>query len=309
MGRSRRALIRDGLGLLGVAGAALLAGCSRLPLPSVANAPGGVPLFVSDYRLPFCDVQVNGHPARALLDSGGSTGIQLASTFVAALGLQTEQTPGQRTRLDGSARVRRTGRLDTFALGDEHMTEVPFDTLEGDVERIAAEVGTEFQVILGWRFFAERTMLLDYPGGRLWLSRPGQRLEDLRRTVTPALILDYDDQSGLPLVAGQIADVPVTFLVDTGAPFSTLDRELARTLPAPIDVRQVPLRSQMVPLEIRDVRFGQQPFALGFLPKDLTSLRPTGARGVLGNSLLINHPLFIDPFSHKILLRYAQIRI
>src|SRR6185295_3656048 len=101
-----------------------------------------------------------------------------------------------------------------------------------------------------WRCFAERTLVLDYPGGRLHLAGSRQDGAALKAAIAPTLALPYDDRAGLPLVQAQIHGIPLALLMDTGAPFSTLDREVAQTLPAPSGVTQLPLRSQRVPLDL-----------------------------------------------------------
>jgi len=103
-------------------------------------------------------------------------------------------------------------------------------------------------------------------------------------------------------VSTDVVGTPLTLLVDTGAPLSTLDQEIARALPAPSGVMEVGVRSQRVPLAIREVAVADQRVKIGFLAKDLTAMRPTGARGVLGNSLLMEHRLLVVPGTRAIML-------
>src|SRR5437773_1463385 len=111
------ALAIGGLATSGVA-------CSRLPLPIASIT---IPLTVTEYRLAFVEVRVDGQPALALLDTGGSTGVQLSSTLVRTLGLTVQEADGQRQRLDGSARRRQSGVLGSFALGDYRREGDPFE--------------------------------------------------------------------------------------------------------------------------------------------------------------------------------------
>jgi predicted aspartyl protease len=249
----------------------------------------------SDYQLIFVSVEVNGRSTLALLDSGGSTGIQLASSLVSQLSLPLQDTADQRTRLDTSVRRRQTGTLTSFALGDYHVAPVTFDALEGDIERIAQQVGTPFEVILGWKFLQQFYSVLDYPKARLEFDEPASHAPPPDTRVS----FSIDSVSGVPLVSGQLGSVDVRFVLDTGAPVSTLDNELADTLAPPIGRTEVVLRGQRVPLDVREVAVGDQVLQIGFLGKDLGSLKPIGARGVLGTSFLGEYRLILDPLAQR----------
>jgi predicted aspartyl protease len=249
----------------------------------------------SDYQLIFVSVEVNGRSTLALLDSGGSTGIQLASSLVSQLSLTLQDTADQRTRLDTSVRRRQTGTLTSFALGDYHVGPVTFDALEGDVERIAQQVGTPFEVILGWKFLEQFYSVLDYPKARLEFDEPASQAPPPDTRVA----FSIDSVSGVPLVSGQLGSVHVRFVLDTGAPVSTLDNELANSLAPPVGRSEVVLRGQRVPLDVREVVVGDQALQIGFLGKDLGTLKPIGARGVLGTSFLGQYRLTLDPLAQR----------
>jgi len=270
--------------------------CSRLP---AANAIT-ISFAVSEYRLILAEVRVDDRPALALLDTGGATGLQLASTLVRELGLAVEEEAGQRQRLDGSTRRRQAGMVSTFALGGFRRERQRFEMVEGDIERIAQQVGTSFEVILGWGFFSQWQATFDYGAARLELREPSVNGANAASPAAPSstetpLTLPFTATAGVPLVDGLIGETPVRFVVDTGAPFSTLDRGFASSLPAPAGRETVPYRGQQVPLDVREVAFGDQRRAVAFLPKDLAALQPIGAVGVLGNSLLTQHRLTFDP--------------
>jgi len=275
------------------------AGCG-LPIqsqPTTTPAPRGarhsVAVQRSDYLLVFTNVEVNGHSTLALLDSGGSTGIQLAASLANQLGLALQDTTDQRSRLDTTARQRQTGTLATFALGDYRVGPVTFDALEGDVERIAQQVGTSFEAILGWQFLAQFYSVLDYARGRL-------DFEDTSSSASPtappaaALALDITPAGGVPLVAARVDSTEVRFVLDTGAPISTLDKSLVDSLGSARGSTSVLLQGQRIPLDLREVVFGDQRLQIGFLAKELGALKPLGASGALGTTLLGQYRLVLD---------------
>jgi hypothetical protein len=195
--------------------------------------------------------------------------------------------------------------LGSFEMGGSSVVDRQFDVVEGDIERIAQQIGTPFDVILGWGFFGEYQTVFDFPAGLLTLRRPHPG-----RTHEPAisdasletLTLPFTARAGVPVVEGLIGETAVRFVVDTGAPFSTLDRGFASTLPPPSKRETVGYRGQQVPLDVRAVAFGEQRPEVSFLPKDLAALRLTGASGVLGNNLLMQHRVTFDPTRSTITL-------
>src|SRR5262245_60822372 len=156
-----------GFGILSLMGCGL-AGPRPSSSPDLSSAQRHtVAVQRSDYQLTFAGVEINGYSTLALLDTGGATGVQLAASLANQLGLPLQSTTDQRTRLDTSSRRRQTGMLTSFGLGDYRVGPMTFDALEGDVERIAKQVGTSFEVILGWQFFMRFYCVLDYAKSRL----------------------------------------------------------------------------------------------------------------------------------------------
>jgi len=273
--------------------------------------PGAASMTITDYRLAFVDVTVSGHSARALLDTGGATGVQVSSTLVREVGLHTQASAGQRQRLDGSTRPRLFGVLSTFEVAGFRQQDGEFELVEGDVERIAQQVGTPFDVILGWGYLSQHRTVFDVPAGLLELHALDPTRPDGPAPVTAqgsdvTLVLPYADTAGVPVVDAQIGETPVRFVVDTGAPFSTLDPAFARTLAPPSGREKLAYRGQQVPLDVYEVAFGEQRRAVRFLAKDLSALKATGASGVLGNTLLLAHRVTFDPAQHTVEIAGAR---
>jgi predicted aspartyl protease len=267
--------------------------------PSSSSAQAGaerhtVAVQRSDYQLVFASVEVNGYSTLALLDSGGATGIQLATSLAKQLGLSLQATTDQRTRLDTSSRRRHTGMLTSLVLGDYRVGPITFDALEGDVEQIANQVGTAFEVILGWQFFAQFYCVLDYARGRLDFDETSSAATPHVPPGNAAIALDVAASGGVPLVTAQLNSTEVRFVLDTGAPISTLDKDLVNSFGPATATTSVILQGQPASLDIRDVVLGGQHLQTGFLAKDLSALRPLGAGGSLGTTLLGQYRLVLD---------------
>jgi predicted aspartyl protease len=284
-----------GFGVLSLAGCGL-AGQSQ---SSSSSGHAGVQRHTvavqrSAYQLVFASVEVNGHSTLALLDSGGATGVQLAASLADQLGLPLQATTDQRTRLDTSSRRRQTGTLTSLVIGDYRVGPITFDALEGDVERIARQVGTSFEVILGWQFFTQFYCVLDYAQARLDFEDSSSSATPHVPPSTTAIELDVAALGGVPLVTAQLNSTDVRFVLDTGAPISTLDKDLVNSVGPASATTSVILQGQPVSLDVRDVVLGGQHLLIGFETEDLGALRPLGAAGSLGTTLLAQFRLVLD---------------
>lgn len=94
--------------------------------------------------------------------------------------------------------------------------------MEGDIERISQAVGTEFDAILGWGFRSQFAFTIDYQDKVLHFGT---------EPPTPNRLADwtfrFEEVKKVPVVRGSIAGSSVSFLFDTGAPQSNIDRELS----------------------------------------------------------------------------------
>src|SRR5262245_56538848 len=119
-------------------------------------------LELTEYNLLFTPVKINGQEARALIDSGSFRCVQLSSTLAQSLKLALTRTGKASRRYEGKEVYPTSGGIESLAIGDYERRDVEVDVIEGDVENIATQVGTKFDVILGWGFISQFHMLLDY---------------------------------------------------------------------------------------------------------------------------------------------------
>jgi len=256
----------------------------RAQVAAPKGADGGSPVYratleLSDYNLLFAPVKINGQEARALIDSGHFRAVQLSSTLARSLKLaltKTDETPRHHEGKDLSLE---SGRIDSLAIGDYEWRDVEVGVIEGDVEKIAAQVGTKFDVILGWGFISQFHMLLDYK--RLSMQFGKRPLA----AGTGAFSLKYSVVNRAPVVRGSLGPgnkEEANFLFDTGAPMCNLDLDLAN---APKGAKVS-----------RDLTLAERRFTLEFRARDLTVIRKSlGCVGVIGNNLLRQYAVYFDP--------------
>ncbi len=249
-----------------------LVAVAAVVLSAGARAESEIPLAISAYGLPFVTVTVNGHEARALVDTGSFHGIELSGRLAGVLALATEEMAGTAARRHQGAPIKFRAATVEFALGDMRVPRAAAEVADGDIENIARQVGTDFDVILGWGFLGAAPLTLDYARGVL-------RLGVAAGTGTE---VPYNDAKRMPIVAGTLAGRPVDFLVDTGAPVSSLDPSIAG----------VPVGGEPVETAV----LGGTPVRVGFRVKDLAViLRSLGCGAVLGNTVWGRGSIAFDP--------------
>jgi hypothetical protein len=245
----------------------------RLFMLSLCAAPvaarAQIALTFSDYNLIFAPVEVNGRAATALVDTGSVRGVQLSQALQRDIDLRADERAGTNQRYDGGGRAVFAGLADSFALGTFRAENQPVQVIPGDIEQISREVGTPFDVILGWPLLARFDFALDY------------RARTLQLDAAPdanAWRIPLEAGKNLPVVSAKLGGTPALLLVDTGAPMSNLD----------ISATQGTANSLVTqPLELAG---RSQPLA--FRVKDLTPIRRgLGCTAVLGNNFFAGRTL------------------
>jgi predicted aspartyl protease len=259
-------------------------GAGRAQVAAPKGADGGSPVYratleLSDYNLLFTPVKINGQEARALIDSGNFRAVQLSSTLAQSLKVALTKTDEALRHHEGKDLSLESGRIDSLSIGDYERRDVEVGVIEGDIEKIAAQVGTKFDVILGWGFISQFHMLLDCK--RLSMRFSARPLA----AGASAFSLKYSVVNRAPVVRGSVGPgnaVEVNLLFDTGAPTCNLDLDLSNAPKGAKVSRDLALAERRIPLEFR--------------AKDLTVIRKSlGCVGVIGNNLLMQYAVYFDP--------------
>ena len=194
--------------------------CTAVAEPVVRQ----VAIEISDYPLVFAPVRVNGSAVRALIDTGSSSPVRLSGRLARELKLVLARVAGRMVQpLDGQRLPVEGGTLDTLGVGDMLERQLAIEVTGDRVESIAVQVGTPFDVILGWDFLSRYNFMLDYRGRMLRFSE-----EPLRPAAVPDAI-PYAVINRLPVVSARWGGQDVLLLLDTGAPMCNIDAGFART--------------------------------------------------------------------------------
>ena len=264
--RKGRARLKASLAFLGLA----------VVWPCVAATVYTNRIESSESNLVFTKLKINGKEVRALIDSGSFRGVQLSGTLAEELHLPLTDSETVARRHEGKDLHLRSGRIATLTLGDFEQHDVAVHVIEGDIENIARQVHTDFQVILGWGFLSQYYLALDYARLTMqWSDGPLNLGPEKWKT-------GYAVVNNAPVVDAMVDGRKVRFLLDTGAPICAMDASLAGD----------GSRERITKLATIE----NNPFSVDWKIKDLSAIKKSlGCLGVLGNNFLKTYTVYFVP--------------
>jgi predicted aspartyl protease len=269
----RRQISRPNLRTLGVAVAFLVLAFVR---PCSAATVYSNPIENSESNLVFTKLKINGKEVRALIDSGSFRSVQLSGALAEELRLPLTDTETVARRYEGKDLHLRSGRIATLALGELEQHDVAVHVIEGDIENIARQVQTDFQVILGWDFLSQFCIAIDYVHLTMQWSDSPLSLGTEKWKTNFAVV------NNAPVVDGMVDGQKLRFLVDTGAPSCAIDTSLAG-------------ESSTGPIR-KSATIEANTFSVNWKVKDLSAIKKSlGCLGVLGNNLLKTYTVYFVP--------------
>jgi hypothetical protein len=232
---------------------------------------------LSQYNLIFTKVKINGSEALAMIDSGAYYTAQISLKLAHRLGIALSEDQTDRVRdINGKIIHPMAGSIASLSIGDYELRDLRVQVVEGQIERIANQVSTEFEVTLGWGMLSRSYLVVDYKRLRLMFS---DNPIDLGQSQ---INIGYEVVNRVPTVRGAFSEDDVRLLFDTGAPRCSIDTEYAKVPAGEIIAKQLSLAGNKLPLEWR--------------VRDLSAIRKsTGCLGVIGNNFLKSYAVYFDP--------------
>jgi len=232
-------------------------------------------LEITSYPLAFTQITINGVPAKAMIDTGSFRKVQISGTLAKKLNLKLEPTGVKMSRIDGTVLELMKGKTESFTMGNYSASGIDADVTEGDIERVAAQINTPYDVIVGWGFLSKYFVTIDYRGKRLAFSEAAP-------TETEGLTVPFKTFHGAPLIDAEVDGKSMKALVDTGAPTCNLDMPLTK--------------GNQNNLETHSLKAGPLSLDIEFRPRNLDPIKQgLGAEAVLGNNLIGRYIVYIDP--------------
>ena len=261
--------------------------------------------FLGDL-MPAVEVELNGIPLVAHLDTGGSF-ITMARTRARELGIKTREA-GTGVANNQSTSLRR-GLADTLILGDAHFANVPVTTVESLTGQL------ESLVILGTRILSNFLMTWDNERGRLILTDRSddaaleQHRADYIRGIESTNFYLYSDH--YIWVNGIVADREVLMFLDTG--LVTLDphgEQPAGGIPATVldawDLGSTDGFTGAVSVSLGPVRRNVSSFSVFSDRRNLPRLENTGPDVLLSHGFLKHYVWTLDFDDYRLYLQPAS---
>jgi gag-polyprotein putative aspartyl protease len=232
---------------------------------------------LSPYNLIFTKIKLGGFETVALIDSGAYYAAEISPGLARNLGITLSENQTDTFRgHDGKILYPKSGYLNSMFIGTYEVKHVKVKVVEGHIERIAGQVNTDFDVILGWGILSQSYLVIDYK--RLSLMFSDGPIDLGKGQIS----MEYSVINRAPVVRGTLSEGEAQFLLDTGAPICSIDTNYAEVPAGKVVTKQLLLADSKFSLEWR--------------VKDLSVIKNSmDCAGVIGNNLLKSYAVYFDP--------------
>jgi len=236
------------------------------------TANGIIKFEISAYNLLFTKVEINNKEYTALIDFGDFAQIQLATSLIENLGLQTEKSDLIMTDINGNAYALEKGIIPQLKVGDITEKNITFFSAKNEIDAVSKQVGTEFQVVIGFGFFKSKDFKLDFVENSIEFKKP-------KGDETDFLVPINNEYGYLINEFKSSSNESINLLFDTGTPISKIDLN-----PLPLNLKDstVNFQNMEFPSKKLDVTSLNQTITLNMENHDISDLEPLGVIGIYG---------------------------
>ena len=227
----------------------------------------------TDYGLVFTTINVNNQEVRAMVDFGDMHILQLSSTLTAELRIDTEKAGYRVSDVFGNTWDVMQGIVNQLTVGSWTESDVKFTSQEGEMEAVSAQIGTQFNAVLGWGYFKRYFTEIDYSNSTFTLSDNESFLDNIVFTVP------FQKDANQLIIKAKVKGQEMNFMIDTGSPVTVVDpRVLGK------------FESDEFGFELQT-----EDFKLNAYEQDLSVLADLEIACILGGDFLAGWKVVIDP--------------
>lgn len=273
---------------------------SILFLPSHGQVVSNVDFTLSGKGFIFTIVKINGIKAKAMIDFGDPHVLQVSTTFIEANNLEVQMTEHKTSDVFGNMFDISEGTAETLGVSGITLENIVFQSGKHELEHVSKEVGVKFHAVLGWGFFREYQLKVDYDEKQITLFKSLPDIPPHFSTVQYA-------KEGHIIVKTRIDTVKAQLILDTGAPFNILDSTWYHQRKAQITSFQSKKRYKVIfNLKLKNIEtdIGNGHPNVAYLIYHLPEIHQIDCVGLLGKPFLEHHVLYFDPEHH--LIHYAE---
>jgi hypothetical protein len=177
---------------------------------------------ISPYNLLFTKVEINNQEYTALIDFGDFAQLQISTSLIAELGLETEKSDIMMTDINGNKYTLEKGKIAEIKVDGISEKNVTFFSAENEIDVVSKQVGKEFQVVIGFGFFKTKSFVLDFTNNQIRISHTKNESSDF-------IIPVNNDYGYLIARFNSIANEDLSLLFDTGTPISRIDANMIKS--------------------------------------------------------------------------------
>ena len=241
---------------------------------------------ISSYNLLFTKVEINEKQYTALIDFGDFAQIQISTSLIEDLGLKTEKSDIIMTDINGNEYALEKGIISQLKVGERTEKDITFFSAMNEIDAVSKQVGTEFQVVLGFGYFKSKDFIIDFVNNSIEFIKPKVENSDFSAPIN----IDYgyliaEFKSG--------ANESIKLLFDTGTPISRIDLNL---LPLDLKDSTVNFQNAEFPSRSLEIKSSNQKITLNMENNDISELEPLGVVGIYGVNDMIGKVFIYNPW-------------
>jgi hypothetical protein len=247
---------------------------------------GHIKFEISSYNLLFTKVEINDKEYTALIDFGDFAQIQISTSLIEDLGLKTEQSDIIMTDINGNEYALEKGIIPQLKVGENTEKDITFFSAMNEIDAVSKQVGTEFQVVLGFGYFKSKDFIIDFVNNSIEFIKPKVENSDFSAPIN----IDYgylitEFKSG--------ANESIKLLFDTGTPISRIDLNL---LPLDLKDSTVNFQNAEFPSKSLEIKSSNQKITLNMENNDISELETLGVVGIYGVNDMIGKVFIYNPW-------------
>jgi len=227
---------------------------------------------ISDYNLLFTKVEINDKKYTALIDFGDFADFQISTKLIAELDLKTEKSDIIMSDINGNQYALEKGTIEELKVDGRTEKNVTFFSANNEIDAVSKEVGTDFQVVVGFGYFKTKDFKLDFVENSIEFVKPKNNETDFFVSIS-------NDYGYLISHFKSSANDSVNLLFDTGTPISKIDLNL---FPLNLKDSTVNFLKTEFPSKNLDVKSSNQTITLNLENNDVSELQPLGVVGIYG---------------------------
>jgi hypothetical protein len=251
---------------------------------------------ISPYNLLFTKVEINNQEYTALIDFGDFAQLQISTSLIAELGLETEKSDIMMTDINGNKYALEKGKIAEIKVDGISEKNVTFFSAENEIDVVSKQVGKEFQVVIGFGFFKTKSFVLDFTNNQIRISHTKNESSDF-------IIPVNNDYGYLIARFNSIANEDLSLLFDTGTPISRID---ANMIKSPLKDSTVVFQNTQFPSKILNLKSKNNALTLNMENNKVSQLLPLGVVGIYGVNDMVNKVFIYDAENKLLTIRPAD---